>query len=130
VAVAYFSAQTRAATAEPHVRTFDRCSGARRIAVSAIVASLGTFVLNDAISITLGARSHAVDVPEAALNNFNDGDRAVGTFPAVPTTWLENGCQRSQGLCTTDLAPHPRQSAGSSGKGFILGAGISVSVLY
>jgi len=78
--------------------------------------ALGTFVLNDAISITLDARSHGVDVPEAALNNFNDGDRAVGTFPAVPTTWLENGCQRTLGQCTTDLPPHPRQAAGSSGQ--------------
>lgn len=78
--------------------------------------SLVTFALNDAISITVDARSPGVDVPEAALNNFNDGDRAAGTFPAVPTAWLENGCRRSQGQCTTDLAPHPRQSAGSSGK--------------
>ena len=76
--------------------------------------ALGTFVLNDAISITLDGRSPGVDVPEAALNNFNDGDRAVGTFPAVPTSWLERGCQRGQGQCTTDLAPRPRQSAGSS----------------
>jgi hypothetical protein len=78
--------------------------------------TLGTFVLNDAISVTLDARSHAVDVPETALNNFNDGDRAVGTFPAVPTTWLANGCQRTQGQCTTELAPRPRQSTGSSGQ--------------
>jgi hypothetical protein len=77
--------------------------------------ALGTLGLNDAISITLHGRSSSVDVPVAALNNFNDGDRAVGTFPAVPTSWLENGCQRMEGACTTDLAPQPRQQGGSSG---------------
>ncbi|MET0592050.1 MAG: hypothetical protein ABW133_05085 [Polyangiaceae bacterium] len=78
--------------------------------------SIGTFVLNDAISITLSARSSVNDVPESALNNFNDGDRAVGTFPAVPTQWLERGCQVGQGQCTTNLPARPRQAAGSSGE--------------
>jgi long-chain fatty acid transport protein len=75
---------------------------------------LGVFVLNDAISITLDARSDAVAVPEAALNNFNSGTRSAGTSPALPTTWLANGCQRATGTCVTDLQAHPRQSGGTS----------------
>jgi hypothetical protein len=78
--------------------------------------STGTFLLNDVISITLDGRSPGVDVPVGALNNFNAGDRTVGTFPALPTTWLENGCKRTEEQCTTDLAPRPRQGAGSSGR--------------
>jgi len=77
--------------------------------------SLGTFVLNDAISITLDARDPAVDVPLAALDNFNAGDRSVGTLPAEPTRWLQSGCQNAPDGCVSNLAPRPRQGTGSSG---------------
>ena len=72
--------------------------------------SLGVFVLNDGIDITLYARSSAVDVPTAALSHFE------GKFPPVPTAWLEHGCDPARGEgCVSKLAPRPRQSAGSSG---------------
>jgi hypothetical protein len=57
-----------------------------------------------------------VDVPTAALDNFNAGDRSVGTQPAEPTPWLEQGCDpASGGGCVSELSPRPRQGAGSSG---------------
>ena len=71
---------------------------------------LGWFVLNDAIDITLFARSPAADVPEAALNQFQ------GKFPPVPTAWLQQGCDPTMGgRCVSRLAPRPRQGEGSSG---------------
>jgi long-chain fatty acid transport protein len=71
---------------------------------------LGWFVLNDAIDLTLYARDPAVDVPVAALNEFE------GNFPSIPTTWLQDGCDSSMGgRCVTKLAPRPRQGNGSSG---------------
>jgi hypothetical protein len=74
---------------------------------------LGWFVLNDAISITLDGRSHAVDITETVLRDI--GGRSV---PPLPTSWLERGCTSTPGTtlgCDTDLAAQPRQSAGSSG---------------
>jgi hypothetical protein len=74
---------------------------------------LGWFVLNDAISVTLDGRSHAVDVTENVLRDI--GGRSV---PPVPTSWLERGCTPVSGSsvgCDTVLQPQPRQSAGSSG---------------
>ena len=71
---------------------------------------LGWFVLNDAIDITLYARSTLNDIPTTALNQFQGG------FPPLPTQWLQNGCDPMQGgRCVSKLAPHPRQAAGSSG---------------
>jgi long-chain fatty acid transport protein len=71
---------------------------------------LGWFVLNDAIQTTLFARSPAVDIPVLALNQFQ------GKFPALPTSWLEEGCDPTMGgRCASKLAPRPRQGAGSSG---------------
>src|SRR5690348_13955702 len=54
---------------------------------------LGWYVLNDAISITLDARSHANDVPLSALN------RVRTDAPPVPTDWLEHGCTGGMGTC-------------------------------
>ena len=71
---------------------------------------LGWFVLNDGIDITLYARSAANDVPALALNEFE------GRFPALPTEWIERGCDPMQGgRCVSKLAARPRQAAGSSG---------------
>jgi long-chain fatty acid transport protein len=71
---------------------------------------LGWFVLNDGIDLTLFARDPAVDVPVAALEEFE------GRFPAVPTTWLENGCDPASGRCVSKVPARPRQGAGSSGE--------------
>jgi len=74
---------------------------------------LGWFVLNDAISVTLDGRSHAVDVTETVLRDI--GGRPI---PPLPTAWLERGCTPMPGSnlgCDTPLRPQPRQSAGSSG---------------
>jgi long-chain fatty acid transport protein len=72
---------------------------------------LGWFILNDAIDLTLFARNPAVDVPELALEKFG------GSLPALPTSWLQQGCDPAMGgRCVSKLAPRPRQSAGSSGK--------------
>lgn len=71
---------------------------------------LGVFVLNDAISITLDGRSHAVDVSDAVL-----GDIRRELYP-VPTVWLEQGCQAAMLKCNTDLQRNPRQNQSSSGK--------------
>lgn len=71
---------------------------------------LGWFVLNDAIELTLFARDASNDVPLAALNEFE------GKFPALPTEWLQGGCDPAKGgRCITKLVPNPRQSQGSSG---------------
>jgi long-chain fatty acid transport protein len=71
---------------------------------------LAWFVLNDAISTTLFARSRAQDIPVAALNQFQ------GRFPALPTEWIANGCDpEAGGRCASKLLPRPRQRAGSSG---------------
>lgn len=71
---------------------------------------LGWFVLNDAIQITLFARSRAQDIPVLALNQFQ------GKFPSLPTSWLQDGCDPMQGgRCASKLAPRPRQAAGGSG---------------
>jgi len=71
---------------------------------------LGWFVLNDAVQMTLFARSPAVDVPTLALNQFQ------GRFPSLPTEWLQNGCDPMQGgRCVSRLPARPRQGAGSSG---------------
>jgi len=71
---------------------------------------LGWFVLNDGIDLTLFARSPANDVPTLALDQFE------GRFPAVPTDWLQNGCDPNLGgRCVSKLNPRPRQGAGSSG---------------
>lgn len=71
---------------------------------------LGWFVLNDAIDITLFARNPAVDIPPLAVSEFE------GNFPSIPTDWLQHGCNRAQGgTCATNLAPRPRQGAGTSG---------------
>lgn len=71
---------------------------------------LGWFVLNDGIDVTLFSRNPAVDVPVAALDQFE------GRFPPVPTTWLQNGCDPATGgRCVSKLVPRPRQGAGSSG---------------
>ena len=74
---------------------------------------LGWFVLNDAVSVTLDGRSHAVDIPETVLRDI--GGRAL---PPLPTTWLERGCTPIPGSnlgCDTLLGAQPRQSSGSSG---------------
>jgi long-chain fatty acid transport protein len=71
---------------------------------------LAWFVLNDAIDVTLYARSRAQDIPTLALNEFE------GNFPALPTEWIDRGCDPTQGgRCVSRLAARPRQSAGSSG---------------
>ena len=71
---------------------------------------LAWFVLNDAIDVTLYARSRAQDIPTLALNEFE------GSFPPLPTEWIERGCDPTQGgRCVSKLAARPRQSAGSSG---------------
>jgi hypothetical protein len=71
---------------------------------------LGWFVLNDAIDLTLFARSSSVDVPVSAISDFE------GRFPPVPTEWLSNGCDPTMGgRCVTKLPPRPRQGDGSSG---------------
>jgi hypothetical protein len=71
---------------------------------------LGWFILNDAIDVTLFARNPAVDVPELALDQFG------GSLPALPTSWLQNGCDPAMGgRCVSKLPPRPRQSAGTSG---------------
>jgi len=71
---------------------------------------LGWFVLNDAIHVELFARSPSVDVPVLALNQFQ------GKFPALPTEWLQNGCDPALGgRCVSKLQPRPRQGDGSSG---------------
>jgi hypothetical protein len=70
---------------------------------------LGWFVLNDAISVQLDARSSDVDVPLANVRT----SRKV--YP-IPTVWLEEGCKaRSELMCLTDIQAKPRQSEGSSG---------------
>jgi hypothetical protein len=74
---------------------------------------LGWFVLNDAISVTLDGRSHAVDVTETVQRDI--GGRSL---PPLPTVWLERGCTPVAGSnvsCDTNLQAQPRQSAGSSG---------------
>lgn len=71
---------------------------------------LGWFVLNDGIDLTLFARDPSVDVPVAALDEFE------GRLPAIPTSWLQNGCDPAMGgRCVTKLPARPRQGAGSSG---------------
>jgi long-chain fatty acid transport protein len=70
---------------------------------------LGWFVLNDAISLTLDARSSAVDVPLSAQG------RVRTDTPPVPTAWLEQGCSPDTGNCARDVPAQPRQSEGSSG---------------
>jgi long-chain fatty acid transport protein len=71
---------------------------------------LGWFFVNDAINVTLDARSSANDVPLSAVDRFGTDN------PSVPTDWLNNGCDpnASQG-CVTALPANPRQSQGSSG---------------
>lgn len=78
----------------------------------------GFFLLYDAIDLTLDARSSAVDVPLSALDNFNTGDRSVGTQSPEPTTWINDGCtpDPDTGGCVSDLPARPRQGDGSSGK--------------
>jgi hypothetical protein len=74
---------------------------------------VGWFVLNDAISVTLDGRSHAVDVTETVLRDI--GGRPL---PPVPTVWLERGCTPVPGAtlgCDTALRAQPRQSVSSSG---------------
>lgn len=68
---------------------------------------VGVLVLNDAISIGLDARNPNVDVP---LENVTARRRI---YP-VPTVWLEQGCVAGQLMCRTPIAPHTRQSEGSS----------------
>jgi long-chain fatty acid transport protein len=71
---------------------------------------LGWFVFNDSIKITLDRRSGLEDVPEDVVVDFEPRD-----VPPVPTRWLETGCRTTDGgRCVTDIAPQPRQSAGSS----------------
>jgi hypothetical protein len=71
---------------------------------------LGWFFVNDAINITLDARSPANDVPLSAVTRFGTDN------PSVPTDWLQNGCDPAMGgNCATKLVPTPRQSQGSSG---------------
>ena len=71
---------------------------------------LGWFVFNDSIKISLDRRSGLEDVPEEVVDDFNPRE-----VPPVPTRWLETGCKTTDGgECVTDIAPQPRQSAGSS----------------
>ena len=71
---------------------------------------IGWFFVNDAINVTLDARSNAQDVPLSAVNRFGTDN------PSVPTAWLEKGCDPAGGQgCVTALSPTPRQSQGSSG---------------
>jgi len=81
-----------------------------RLSRAAPGLQLGWLVLNDAIQTTLFARQSAMDIPIAALNQFQ------GRFPSLPTSWLENGCDPTMGgRCASRLLPRPRQSEGSSG---------------
>lgn len=70
---------------------------------------LGWFVLNDAVSITLDARSSAVDVPTSAVG------RVRADHQPVPTSWLEQGCNPDTGSCVREVPAQRRQSEGSSG---------------
>lgn len=71
---------------------------------------VGWFFLNDAISITLDARSAGNDIPISALDRFGTD------FPGIPTDWLNNGCDPALGgACITPLGARPRQANGSSG---------------
>lgn len=81
-----------------------------RLSRASNAVQLGWFVLNDGIDLTLYARSIQYDVPTSALNEFE------GEFPALPTAWIEDGCDPAQGgRCASRLSPRPRQAAGSSG---------------
>jgi long-chain fatty acid transport protein len=71
---------------------------------------LGWIVLDDALNLTLFSRNPSVDVPVIALDEFE------GRFPAIPTDWLENGCDPGMGgRCVSKLPRRPRQGVGSSG---------------
>ena len=70
---------------------------------------VGFLVVNDAIGISLDARSPDADV---ALSNFSTLRKQ---YP-LPTAWLEQGCMKGPGSkCLTDIEPNPRQSQSSSG---------------
>lgn len=70
----------------------------------------GTFVLNDSINITLNPRG-AVDIP-IEYRGATHADSTQFAQPALPTTWLTDGCGPPD--CALALAPRPRQSAGTS----------------
>ncbi len=69
---------------------------------------VGWLVLNDAIDITLHARSRAADIPSSAIGRFGTD------APSFPTDWLENGCSPATGACSRDVPQLQRQGAGSS----------------
>lgn len=72
---------------------------------------IGWLVLSDSISVTLGARSPAVDVPTSVVNRVRTDQ------PPFPTEWLERGCDpEAGGACTRVVPANPRQRDGSSGQ--------------
>lgn len=82
---------------------------------------LGTMMLSDQIGITLHARAGATqcgsggcDVPAVfgtGPESFRHGDGSPLTNPTVPTDWLENGLEPTNG--EGGLTARPRQGAGT-----------------
>ena len=56
---------------------------------------LSEFVIYDWIRTTYDARPTGIDVPENAVDRFGDAQ------PAIPTKWLEQGCEPDTSTCST-----------------------------
>lgn len=68
------------------------------------------FTAHDSISIDLQKRSRENDLAELGRGKYEGGDAR-----AIPTRWLEQGCDPGRGgSCTSELPARPRQAAGSS----------------
>jgi long-chain fatty acid transport protein len=71
---------------------------------------LGTFFGYDAISIDLGRRSARNDLSEVGAGKYRGGDQI-----ALPTSWIEDGCDPATGgQCISKLRARRRQAHGSS----------------
>ena len=80
--------------------------------------TVGAFVFSDQISIEVGRRSPNDEVALDAAGAWADLDDMVPFDPpAVPTSWLEDGCGADCEDRSTrfGLTARPRQAAGSSG---------------
>lgn len=72
--------------------------------------SFGVFFAYDDIDIEVGQRSRRNDLPEVGVGKFRGGEQT-----ALPTSWLEHGCDPATGgKCVEELPARPRQQSGSS----------------
>jgi long-chain fatty acid transport protein len=70
---------------------------------------ISEFVIYDWIRTTYDARPSGVDVPENAVDRFGDAQ------PAIPTKWLEEGCEPDTSTCSTVMPARARGDDTSSG---------------